>query len=229
MSRRDIIIIAVLVNTGLLAVLFMLAMNTDDHVEEVSLGIEEFVIEQGGQDHHEPHVSIHDDNVAEKEVDVVVHDFANAIITEPSRAETVEKEDIAIPVKQVSYEENVKEENPLHFVQVTVKRGDFLGKIAIDNNTTIRDIKKANNLSSDRLIIGQVLNIPINTRTSSVESHEVKPSQSIPGHTYTIRRGDNLWNIAKKFQVSVNELLRLNNLDDRRARNLRPGDRIRVP
>ncbi len=43
-----------------------------------------------------------------------------------------------------------------------VKSGDSLGQIALDNKTDIKTIKQLNNLSSDRIYIGQKLNIPQN-------------------------------------------------------------------
>ena len=42
----------------------------------------------------------------------------------------------------------------------TVKRGDTLSKLAVDYNTTVAAIKKANSLTSDNLQIGQKLKIP---------------------------------------------------------------------
>ena len=45
-------------------------------------------------------------------------------------------------------------------VAYTVKSGDTLSKLAVNYNTSIADIKKANGLSSDRLSIGQKLKIP---------------------------------------------------------------------
>jgi len=40
---------------------------------------------------------------------------------------------------------------------------------------------------------------------------------------HTVRQGDNLWDIARKYQVSVDQLRRLNDVQ-----SLRPGERIRV-
>jgi LysM repeat protein len=40
---------------------------------------------------------------------------------------------------------------------------------------------------------------------------------------HTVRQGDNLWDIARKYQVSVDQIRRLNDVQ-----SLRPGERIRV-
>ena len=83
----------------------------------------------------------------------------------------------------------------------TVKSGDTLWKIANSNNVTLDELKKANNLSSNALSIGQVLLIP--SKTSSI------PSSST---TYTVKSGDSLWKIANNYKTTVAELRRLNNL-----------------
>lgn len=45
---------------------------------------------------------------------------------------------------------------------------------------------------------------------------------------YIVKGGDNPWKIAKQFQVNFDDILRLNNLDEEKARNMKIGDRIRV-
>ena len=80
----------------------------------------------------------------------------------------------------------------------TVKSGDSLWSIANKYNTTVSNLKSLNNLSSDVLQIGQVLNVP----SSSVSA----------GNTYTVKSGDSLWNIANRYGISVAELKNLNNL-----------------
>ena len=80
----------------------------------------------------------------------------------------------------------------------TVKSGDSLWSIANKYNTTVSNLKSLNNLSSDVLQIGQVLNVP----SSSVSA----------GNTYTVKSGDSLWNVANRYGISVAELKSLNNL-----------------
>lgn len=78
----------------------------------------------------------------------------------------------------------------------TVKSGDSLYKIARDFNTTVDNIKRLNNLSSDNLSVGQVILIP----------------QQGTSNTYTVKSGDSLWSIANRYNTTVDELKRLNNL-----------------
>lgn len=78
-----------------------------------------------------------------------------------------------------------------------VKSGDSLWKIANTYNTTIDNIKKLNNLSSDNIYVGQKLVISKGTTNTS---------------TYTVKSGDTLWEISKRFSMSVNDLKSINNL-----------------
>lgn len=82
----------------------------------------------------------------------------------------------------------------------TVKKGDSLWKIANKYNTTMEKLKSVNNLKTNTLSVGQKLVIP---------SISVSPEVS---DTYIVQKGDSLWSIANKFNMTVSELKNLNNL-----------------
>lgn len=82
-------------------------------------------------------------------------------------------------------------------ITYTVKSGDSLYSIAREYNTTVDAIKSVNNLTSNLLSIGQTLTIPTDTNLET---------------TYTVKSGDSLYSIAKKFGTDVNTLKELNNL-----------------
>ena len=83
-------------------------------------------------------------------------------------------------------------------VTYTVQSGDTLYSIARRYNTTVDEIKRINNLTSDILSIGQVLRIPTNSINDIT--------------TYTVQSGDTLYSIAKRYNITVDELKRINNL-----------------
>ncbi len=91
----------------------------------------------------------------------------------------------------------------------SVVRGDSLDKIAKRHGTTIADLRRWNNLNSSRIYPGQKL----------VVGSQASLSQT----TYRIRSGDSLTVIAKRFGVSVNELMRWNGL---RTSRIRQGDTL---
>lgn len=83
-----------------------------------------------------------------------------------------------------------------------VKAGDSLYSIAIKYNTTVNELKRLNNLTSDILQIGQVLVV------SEVPSEDI----NVPTSTYTVQKGDSLYSIANRYNTTVAELKKLNNL-----------------
>ncbi|MBT2649027.1 LysM peptidoglycan-binding domain-containing protein [Bacillus sp. ISL-34] len=91
----------------------------------------------------------------------------------------------------------------------TVKSGDNLSKIAQKHNTTVKDLKQLNNLKSDFLRINQKLITPNSKTTSNASSVSVKKTKKT---TYTIVSGDTLTRIANKHNLTLAELMKLNNL-----------------
>ena len=93
-----------------------------------------------------------------------------------------------------------------------VKSGDTLYAIANKHNTTVDKIKSLNNLTSNTLSIGQVLKIPSQSNTSN--------------NTYTVKSGDTLYAIANKYNTTVDELKKLNNLTNN---TLSIGQTLKIP
>lgn len=92
----------------------------------------------------------------------------------------------------------VSEGNAATLDTYTVKSGDTLYSIANKYGLTVNELKSLNNLTSDLLSIGQVLN---------VSNSAVTPT---PTNTYTVKSGDSLYSIAKQYGVTVDALKRAN-------------------
>lgn len=263
MNRKDTIIIAVLINAGLLALLFMMAINTDEEKIRDHSEMSQSLVDSQPSPPPVPtstpmpapiHKVLADASAAD-EVDNFLKDLASNdlshsnILDEDGMVEL--DSDAPTPVHPESINTVALEETKIpadsRFVEVTVKRGDALEKIARSNGTSVEVIKKVNNLSSSKLKIGQVLRVPITEKASSQQSSQStkassaiasasnssKPSEpkiavSNEPQYYTIKSGDNPWKIARQFQVKFDDLLKLNGLDEEKARNLKVGDRIRV-
>ena len=87
----------------------------------------------------------------------------------------------------------------------TVKKGDTLWDIAINNGTTVDQLMQDNNLTSSLIFPGDKLTY--NTTVAQV-------AQAKEQGYYTVVLGDTLGKIANRFGVTVDELVKLNNLSD---------------
>ena len=92
-----------------------------------------------------------------------------------------------------------------------VKKGDTLFDIAALKGVSVNEIKEANNLKTDLLQIGQVLNIP------TPSSGEIN---------YIVQKGDNLYTIANKYDVTIDDIKKLNNLS---TNTLQIGQVLKIP
>ena len=96
----------------------------------------------------------------------------------------------------------------------TVKSGDSLYAIARKYNTTVDILKQINNLSSNILSVGQVLKIP--SIYEDVDDYFL----------YTVKSGDSLYAIARKYNTTVDKIKEINNLT---GNNLSIGQVLRIP
>ncbi len=82
--------------------------------------------------------------------------------------------------------------------QYTVQPGDTLWLLSRKYGTTVEAIKQLNGLTGDMLYVGQVLKIPA--------------PQSEPYIEYTVKSGDTLWLLSRKYQTTVDAIKKLNGL-----------------
>ena len=97
--------------------------------------------------------------------------------------------------------------------EYVVQAGDTLWRIAQRFGTTVDAIKTLNNLTTDTLMIGQILRIPSTGVTT-------------PGFTHTVQSGDTLWQLAQRFGTTVNAIRELNNLT---SDSLMIGQTLQIP
>ena len=105
---------------------------------------------------------------------------------------------------------------PQETIIYTVVAGDSLWSIAQRFNTTVDEIKRLNNLTSNLLSIGQQLKVPASGGT-------YPPQETV---IYTVVAGDSLWSIAQRFNTTVDEIKRLNNLT---SNLLSIGQQLKIP
>lgn len=102
--------------------------------------------------------------------------------------------------------------NP-EYIDYTVKSGDTLWLLANRYNTTVDAIKKLNGLSSNTIFVGQMLKIPYNNGNTSYIN-------------YTVKSGDTLWLLSKRFNTTIDKIKTLNKLT---SDNLSIGQVLKIP
>lgn len=103
-------------------------------------------------------------------------------------------------------------QTPAHADSIEVKPGDSLWSLSKTHKTTVAELKKANNLTSDTIYKGQKLKIPNFKEISSSQSlsKPTIPDTQTQAQTYTVQSGDTLWKVAQNFNMAVTEIKSLN-------------------
>lgn len=144
-----------------------------------------------------------------------------------------------VSVKEPATSKVYKEEKVVAFKDVTkfhkVKKGDNLGEIADKYGVTIAEVKKWNKLKNNNVALGKNLKIVTNERVVTTVKKLVRQdnptvvtdknrNEPVDNNTkesdfYIVKAGDNLSSIAKKYNVSIDDLKKWNDL---------PGNNIRL-
>jgi membrane-bound lytic murein transglycosylase D len=108
----------------------------------------------------------------------------------------------------------------------TVRRGETLSGIAQRYGTSVSALRAANgNVAPTRLRAGQRLRVPASGRTV-VATRQPQSAAPAAVRYHQVRNGESLWAISRRYNTSVAQLQRLNNL--RSGSTIHPGQRIRV-
>lgn len=227
-SRKDTIIIAMLVNIALLAVLFATA-SRQSH-SQVSQKPQAVVAQLELAPKELPQ-SIVAKQAPVDEIDEILKNYAlktDQVIAQPQIVAQSPVQPVSQPVAQSVVAQVAPQgvpENRSTF-EVSVQKGDVLSKIAKRYNVKVEEIILLNKLETAKLKIGQTLKIP--TTTQSPPSAKTQSQQPTDSEFYVVQSGDSPWKIAKKCHIKTEDLLRLNNLDEEKARNLKIGQKLRI-
>ena len=117
----------------------------------------------------------------------------------------------------------------------TVQAGDTLSVIAGQFGSTVDEIMEANDIDDPtQLFVGQVLIIPGGAEAaeevlSATAEPAATPQVSEEEHTYTVQSGDNSYEIAQSFGITIEELVAANNTTIDDLRSLEVGDVLIIP
>ena len=106
----------------------------------------------------------------------------------------------------------------LRWQRYQVIAGDSLSKISVKHNTDVVSLKKFNQLSSDTIKVGQKLIVPLTSHNAYP-----MPLARVNGNklTHTVKSGDTLWHISRKYKVKVQDIVRWNKLSNSAMLTLR--------
>ncbi|PIW61496.1 LysM peptidoglycan-binding domain-containing protein [Shewanella sp. CG12_big_fil_rev_8_21_14_0_65_47_15] len=159
------------------------------------------------------------------------------------------KYQIALPLENIGqYQENhdkLYAQKRYDSQSYIVKSGDSLGAIAAKFDISVSALKQANNLTSDRIKVGQELmlltpmaeNDKAQTDTSKKSSTKVKASDTpstaattaepaAKAKTYKVKSGDSLDKIARKNKVKLADLMKWNQLNGKSI--IKPGQELKI-
>ena len=124
-----------------------------------------------------------------------------------------------------------------------VKKGETLWTIARQYNLTMDSILTTNNITNPELIyIGQQIKIPSYKNVTATpeknvtnklvingnnSNNNINPPKNAEPIIYTVKAGDNLWNISRRYGVSVEAIISVNNLKEKDLLSL--GQKLEIP
>jgi len=145
---------------------------------------------------------------------------------------------LLIPVdKATAFENNLSTLSPderIKWQQHKIKKGESLNRIAARYRTDVSTLKQVNRLRGNTIRAGRSLLIPTAQKplkhySLSLDSRRykgLKRSGDGQRYVYTIRRGDNLWDIGRHYGISVKQLCAWNGLSSKSI--LRPGGKLEI-
>ena len=145
---------------------------------------------------------------------------------------------LLIPIKKAAAFENklasLSSDKRIKWQQHKIKKGESLGRIATHYRTDVSTLKQINRLKGNTIRTGRSLLIPTAQKplkhySLSLDSRRykgLKRSGDGQRYVYTIKRGDNLWDIGRHYGISVKQLSAWNGISSKSI--LRPGKKLEI-
>ncbi len=119
---------------------------------------------------------------------------------------------------------------PTTTIKYLVNSGDTWYGVASKHGVSIDALKAANPTAARKphLFQGTYINVPVKADSAAAQAAAATAPPAPAAKTYTIKRGDTLAKIARKHKMTVPALMKLNNLTEKDARRIRPGQELKV-
>lgn len=118
-------------------------------------------------------------------------------------------------------------------VKHRVASGDTWNGVAVQHGITVDELKAANPSAAGNanLFTGTYLDVPVPADSAAGQAAlaaEQQAAEVAKGKTHVVKKGEILGNIARKYNISLEKLYRLNNLTEKDARRIQPGRELKV-
>lgn len=209
MNQKNAIILSVIINSGLLLLLLFIGLISPEKQEPVLI-----------------------DNLVKNEM--INPTLFDEVPVLEKKAEFLQKKAPVLekPLQHKLPEVTFTKPVEKQVTQITIKKGDRLENLAKQYNVPVAKIMQDNQLVSSFLRIGQTLTIIPSDEIEAPKVEAPKKALKIPPVVeekyYVVKYGDNPWTIAMKHSIRVNDLLNLNGLDEKKAKKIKPGDKLRI-
>lgn len=250
MTRRDTIISAALINAGLLVVLFVCALGIDEgsqanaHSAAMTPAIHAAPVIEQHQQEQAPvvpqvqEISLEETLPAVKESKKELVAASHWIQIEIQKGDRIDK----VASRHGMSVEELLQANDLQTTQLVVGQKLRVRSSALSSSESqIQQVVPISKVEDKVALVKEVKKEQVKVAPQPVVKQpvaKVAPSKPLPVtltpapeaavQYHYVQRGESPWVIAKKYGLSVEKLLKLNNLDEATARRLREGDRLRV-
>ena len=133
-----------------------------------------------------------------------------------------------------STEKSVAANGTVKMMPYTIKAGDSLSQIAMDNNTTVEEIAKINKITDTyKILVDQVILVPTNVveekNDTDTEKKPVAQEASSETKTYVVKDGDSGYSIAIYHDITLEKFAEINGKTIEELNVLYVGDEVLVP
>ncbi len=133
-----------------------------------------------------------------------------------------------------SSEKSIASNGTVKMIPYTIKPGDSLSQIALDNNTTVEEIAKINKITDTyKILVDQVILIPTNApdekNDTEPEKQPATQESSSETKTYTVKDGDSGYTIALDHGITLEKFAEINDKTIEELNVLYVGDEVLVP
>ena len=112
---------------------------------------------------------------------------------------------IGVSDRFITQLESLDQNDLVRWDRYKIRRGDNLSKIASRYKIEVAVLQEINGMSSDLIIAGKEIMVPRGAAWANTQN----PRERV----YKVMQGDTLWNIAKKFKVSIEDVVLWNEID----------------